>query len=331
MTEEHEHFSEQVGPYARGELAPTEAQVFEGHLAACEECQAELKGARALAVVVAAADEPTQEPMNEMERARLHRGVLSATTGERPSVAGSSARRSLGSRIAPALGAAALFALFAFGATQLFTGMGGGDESADTAGGASIERSEGDLADGGPLGLPPASARSNSSAASGDTDLGDSSLEGTQDSSASGDGSGGEATEETTTQAFGAAFAQPFFEPGPRVISESALRRLGSQRDPFESFSFSYRAGDGTDRDALTTNLAMMSPEPAEVRTCADGVLDLDPNALPAYGALGTLDGEYVLALGFVTAPRGPLDNYEIWVWSFGNCTTPLTRVSGRI
>lgn len=328
MTEQHEHFSDQIERYARGELAPAEIALLEAHLADCHDCQAELKGIRALAAVSGPIDAPFDEPMSEMERARLHRGVLAATTGERTDQSDAPARRSIGARIAPALGAAALFALFAFGATQLFTGMGG-DESADTAGGAAAESGEADLADGGPLGLPPASARSSVGAAAGDSTLQD---QDGGESSGSGEGTEGASSEELTAEsAYGAAFPQPYFEPGPRVISESALRQLGSKRDPFESFSFSYRAGDGTDRDALTTVLAMASPEPAEVRTCANGVFDLDPNALPAYGTLGTLDGEYVLALGFVTAPRGPLDNYEIWVWNFGDCTTPVTRIGGRI
>lgn len=331
MTEQHEHFSEQIGLLARGELAPADRAALEAHLDGCRDCQAELKGVRALLGVSgapdASSDGPMSEPMNEIERARLHRSVLGATTGEQTGGSDTSARRGMGARIAPALGAAALFALFAFGATQLFTGMGDQSESSADAGAGMAAEGSDDSADAGPLGLPP-SVGARSGAA-----VGDSTLEGPESDAAAGGGDGGEATQESTSSqsTFAAAPPQPYFEPGPRVISEPALRRLGSQRDPFQSFSFSYRAGDGTDRDALTTALAMGSPEPAEVRTCAAGVLDLDPNALPAYGTLGTLDGEYVLALGFVTARRGPLDRYEIRVWTVGDCMTPIARFSGRI
>ena len=325
MTDQHEQFSDQMLSYARGELAGAEAAALETHLVDCEECRAELKGVQALAEMGSG---DLDAPMSEMERARVHREVLGATTGEQTSSAHAPARRSIASRIAPALGAAALFALFAFGATQLFTGMGGDDESAGDAGaGMAAESNEAELEDGGPLGLPPAAA-----ARSGPVASNDSALQGDVDGG-TGEGTGGEGPGEEVASgsAFGAADPQPYFEPGPRTFTDSAFRRLGETRDPFDSFAAMYRAGDGTDRDALTTQLAMTSPEPGEVRTCANGVLDLDPHALPAYGALGTYEGGYVLALGFVTAPQGPLRNFEIWVWNVGDCTSPVTRIGGRI
>ena len=326
MTDQHERFSEQMAPYVRGELPAPEAASLEAHLETCEECSVELRGVRALVSM-------SPQPLDEMERARLHRAVLAATTGERTYERGSSARRGIAARIAPALGAAALFALFVFGAAQVFTGSSG-DESgagADSAAGAALEGNAEELArDGGPLGLPPAGAAGKrESAAVGDQATaqdGDGAAEGTGDPAA-----GNSSAYSETEAAALAGPPQPYFEPGPRLLSDPALRRLGSKRDPFNSFASAYRTGDGTDRDALTTALSMASPEPAEVRTCADGVFDLDPNALPAYGALGTYQGEYVLALGFVTAREGPLNNYEIWVWRVGDCAMPLTRISGRI
>lgn len=329
MTDDHDIYSEQLAPYARGEFDASAQSRIEAHLSDCSSCRAELSGLRALLAAAGPA-------MDEIERARLHRAVSSAI----PVEPAAPARRGIGARIAPALGAAALLALFVFGAAQVFTGAGGDDESggADAGAGAVLEADSGEqLADEGmQLGLPPASGKvSAGSATDGSTEP---SAQGdTDDGTAAGEDAGSAGGSGGSGVAYSARAAEPYFEPGPRTLSESALRRLGRARDPFVSFAATYTAGDGTDRDAQVTSLTMASPEPAEVRSCAEGVLSRDPNALPAYGALGTFEGRYVLALGFVTAPGGPLDRYDIWVWDFGDCSSvagalrPITRLQGRI
>lgn len=331
MTDEHHPISELLAPYERGELGAPETAAVEDHLASCDECRAELAGVRALFGAPGPA-------MEEIERARLRRAVLSATTGQRAEPPGPS----LASRIAPALGAAALLALFVFGAAQLFTGGLGGDDSGesatDAAGRADSGSDESALAyQDGALGLPATGPRSSEGLAVGaapeeDTAEGQSS----DGDTASGDAGG---DEPAAAEIADSADPQPYFEPQPRVLSERALHRLGRSRDPFAAFSLAYMAGDGTDREALTTALSLASPEPGEVRACANGVLDQDANAVPAYGALGSFEGRYTLVLGFVTAPRASaaLSRYDIWVWNFGDCSaavnrlSPITRLGGRI
>ena len=335
MTDEHHPISELLAPYARGDLGAPEASEVEAHLATCDECRGELQAVRALH---GAPGNLSEKPaLEEIERARLHRAVLAATTGERAEPPGPS----WAARIAPALGAAALFALFIFGAAQLFTGgMGGSDESASSGADAdSVDAgsSESELAyQDGALGLPATNPRVTSSFSSdAATEEGPDGGDGGDTPQSEGAGSEGSAS----TQLADSGSPPPYFEPQPRVLSEDALHRLGRKRDPFAAFRFGYALGDGTDREALTNALAMASPEPGEVRACANGVVDSDANALPAYGALGTFEGEYALVLGFVTTLRdsAALSRYDIWVWRFGDCSSavdrlnPITRLQGQI
>lgn len=330
MTEEHHRISEILAPYQRGELGAPENAEVEKHLASCEGCRSELAAVRALFGAPVPA-------MEEIERARLHRAVLSGTKGGRAIAPGPSL-----ARVASALGAAALFALFAFGAAQLFTGgLSGSGESA-TGGGADSDSGAGapeaaTVPSGyqdGVLGLPASHPRLSSGAADGRNGDGGA---GGQSSNASSSAESGD--EPAATEIAASEGPPPYFEPQPRVLSEQALHRLGRTRDPFAAFSLAYRAGDGVDRRGQTTALSLASPEPGEVRACADRVMAQDRNAVPAYGALGTFEGRYAIALGFVTAPRasGALSRYDIWVWDFGDCSSavdglsPIARLRGRI
>ena len=127
MTEmTHETCSELLTPYLSGELARAGVTDVEEHLAACAECTLELAGLTALAV-------PQVEPLNEVERAAMVRGVRA--------VAGPTVREPFsirwGRRFAPALGAAALLAIIAVGVITF------NDEGAEPSSGAGVAEDAG--------------------------------------------------------------------------------------------------------------------------------------------------------------------------------------------
>lgn len=323
MTNEHDFPVQLIAPYARGELSPEESGFVAAHLAVCEDCRAELRGVEAL---VGAAP---PDALGDLERAALHRAVLAETRGERAVPA----RRGLGERIAPALGAAALLAVLVVGAVQLSSGLGGGDDAGDAGSGQALEADIEDLA-GEPLGLAPAPGVSRGSVSDG--------AAATEEGAVAGGGSEGREDTASTTSTFSdpppeeLAFngsPAPYFEPGQRVLSEEALRVLGSSRDPFDGYSRAYGAASVTDRERSSRiqALADASFDPQVVEDCSRAPLAGDPNALPAYGAIGTFDDREVLVLGFATAPSGALDRYDLWVWPLGDCSSPLARFRGPI
>jgi hypothetical protein len=121
MTINHGLCSELLGPFLRGELEPDRRSEVEAHLASCEACREELGALQALSG-------PEVEPLSELESARLHRDVWAAVGSlPRPE------RRSLGARLVPYLGTAAVLALFAVGAVTL-SGGGADNGSSDAAG-----------------------------------------------------------------------------------------------------------------------------------------------------------------------------------------------------
>ena len=326
MSEASIHPTEELAPFARGELAAPEAERVRAHVAGCRDCSAELATISALGAI----DEPA--PMNDLERRGLHRGVFEGLR-----VADSPARRGLAARIAPALGAAALLAVLVFGGAQVLQGgLSGGDdaESLDSAAGESAQDS------GGPLGLP-TSERSTLSAQDGSgsgSGAGDDDSEAPAPEAAVGDQSSSRGEEGDAVQGGDYegemlyAGAEPYFEPGRRTLGREALRHLGSERNPFEDFSTQLTLRDAGLRDSLARSLAMASFEPRLVRQCVRAVhLSADPRALPAYGAFGDFEGREVLVLGFATGASSRPDRYDIWVWPLGDCTSPAARLQGRI
>ncbi len=123
----HELCSELLGPFLRGELDEVRRQEVEAHLTSCPECSEEL---RALQILEEA--EPGPATLSELEIARLHRDVWAAV-GAVPG----QERRSLGARLVPFLGTAAVLALFAVGAVTL--GGGGADQRAGEDASAEME------------------------------------------------------------------------------------------------------------------------------------------------------------------------------------------------
>lgn len=123
MTMNHEHCSESLAPWLRGELPASEAEEVAAHVEDCADCARERD---ALGLLLAL----DVEPLDEDERARLEGAVLTQRRAE--VIAWAPKRAPWRARLAPALGAAALIALVAVGA--VYIGLdGGADEDQGAA------------------------------------------------------------------------------------------------------------------------------------------------------------------------------------------------------
>jgi hypothetical protein len=297
------HPTDLLRPLLMGELTEQQSAAVEDHLAACADCRSER---RALEIMLS--ETPA---MDEVERARLRRGVAEALQAETTP----SPRRKPGllPRFAPALGAAATILLVAAGAVWVATYLGDG---ADEAALAPVEDAPDEAFDE-PAGAP---------------------FMGGQDAAPAQEEAGQLATQSgrlLTSTATGEG-PQPVFRAEVGEFGPAALSRLGSSREPFTSFA-SYHAAAAT--SAAQRRFVDMLAERADatvrpqVRACAETVLSDPPGAvLPAFGATGTFQEEPALVLGFVHAPApGPLDRFMLWVWPRGDCGMILHYDSGRI
>jgi hypothetical protein len=134
----HERCSELLADYSAGELEAVETARVETHLARCGSCSRELRAVMALKV--------PGEPLDDLERARLRRGIAQGlgdviATPQRPSRAGA--------RFAAALGAAALLALGGVAVVSLSSGGDDAAREAAEAGSDLRERDGADAAQGG--------------------------------------------------------------------------------------------------------------------------------------------------------------------------------------
>lgn len=126
----HEEVSTLLRPYAQGTLDDVSITAVDQHLASCRACTAELQVVRLLTTA-------DVQPMDDLERATLHRDVRSAVR-----VPSTSRREWWGRKLAPAMGAAAVLALIAVGIVSLERAnvapqavQEGGETSEDTEGG----------------------------------------------------------------------------------------------------------------------------------------------------------------------------------------------------
>jgi hypothetical protein len=115
----HDRCSELLSAFAAGELDSEETVRVESHVRDCVECAAELRAVMALRA--------GDEPLTELERARLRRGI-SASFGD--VIAPERAPSRLKARLTAALGAAALLAIFGVAVVSLGTGGGDSDSGA---------------------------------------------------------------------------------------------------------------------------------------------------------------------------------------------------------
>lgn len=287
---DHERCSELLPDHTRGHLDAAERAWVEDHLAGCSDCRAEETALRALAAGEVA-------PLTEMERARLRRAVLAtpaATTREAPSAPAPGAR---GGRLLQILGTAALLAMI--GGFIYTTGLSGGNDAENAAGssGEALESVQGQ-------------------------DLQDEAADAAGEEGAGGAGS---------TAASQAPRPEPTFERSLGQITGERLNKLGRRGLPLVVFSRAYGVEQVPElQSEFRDQLAVAAgPRGDTVRRCTEVVTDAFPNALPAYGALATLErlgGREVLVLAFAWTddPSGSLDQSMVWAWPADNCDQPV-------
>lgn len=234
-------------------------------------------------------------PLSEHERARLERGIaweLGDLIPARPD------RARVWTRVAQGLGAAALLAIVGVGIAQL-----GGTSSENESGNAATAPKAVNDGGGG------AGAGAESDAAAG----ADSAL---------------------------APMPRPSFDRKTATLSDKKLVRIGQHSAQFRAFSKAYSTSDAVQlKDAYLNQLASDAPtsiQQDQVRNCADQVFDTTQSysILPAYAAGARLRGEHALVLGFAWTdrPKGPLDQYMLWVWPVSGCgDVPLDYSAGQI
>lgn len=300
----HERCSELLGGFVRGELSHEDAADVRAHLDGCEECRAE-EGA-----IAALVSSEGVQPLDDMERARLHRGLAQElfTPRANADVAGTAPATPRWTRwVAPALAGAAVLAAVAV----MTTTMGGSDDE----GGAQV------------AGRAPAEAGSDETATMDEY--------GGRSGEADGGGGGkavrGSAPESSTAlESTAKGAASDAAGPLPQLYSDlgsldaSDVPAIGSG---FQSFADAYSPGEGV---ALYDRFLRILRKDAgaageEVDECA-ATLPQDGSLLPAYAALAEYEGEDALLLGFVTSDPGSkeFDRYLIWVWARGSCEQPI-------
>lgn len=298
----HDRCSELLPRYVRGELPRDLADEVRAHLGSCEECRAEERAVATLSAVVA----PDPSPLEDMERARLHRGLAQElfTSRANADVAGAGGRR--WSRwVVPAAAAAAVLA-----AAAVMTLGGGVGDSDSAAVHSSLKANEGGGGGGDAVRDSSDAARGTESA---ETQRALSGL------SSEADAAGG--------VAYGApGQPEPRFEPDAGALTPAELSEIGRGK-LFRSFAAAYRPDDGPRLyDGFLDALGKDAPElRGEIDECA-ATLPQDGTLIPAYATTGEYDGRDALVLGFVTSDPGSrkLDRYLMWVWARGECDQPV-------
>lgn len=275
----HDRCSELLGDYAAGRLDAPETAAVEAHLAGCPDCSTELRAVMALRVA--------DEPLSEMERARLHKGVRDRLRGDVISAtAARGARR--GARLAAALGAAALIAV---GGVAVVSLSSGGDDDAPAEALMGEDAGEGGGAANDSTGTRAGSAPAFEAAApqprpSFDDDAGDL--------------SGGKLDKLARKNAALTAFSNAYSAKDADRLKDDYVDELADQAGP--------------------------PSQRALLKRCADEVYAAQPYAaLPAYAGRGSLDGRPALVLGFAWTDEdaGPLDQFMFWTWPEESCDQP--------
>jgi anti-sigma factor RsiW len=126
VTSDHEHYQEDVGAYLLGALEPAEQAAFEGHMAGCSDCRAELEELRVAADALPRSVEPFAPPPS-LKRSLMEAVREDARPQRRPLLERLGIERLFaGFRPQLALGAvAALLVVAVVVGTQLSGGDGG--------------------------------------------------------------------------------------------------------------------------------------------------------------------------------------------------------------
>jgi hypothetical protein len=331
MKDQHEACSERLARYVGDALSEGERAEVDEHLAGCEGCRAELSAVRALQSAA-----PSAAPMNDLERAQMHRAV----NRELFTVPDVTPKRSLGAKLIPMMGAAALVVALGFFLTNVNLGGFGGD---DDAGDAATGRAEGgagtDHSDLLELGGPPIAGSPTLRAGAEGTTFG-ASAEEEVDGSATMTADAGDEKATDAQPALESSAEPPrprFTRKGGRFTREDATR-FGRSQEPFTTFARHYAPSDIAELSvpyaAAIASAGTTDQERRAIETCSAQVTSQEQQVLPAFGAYGRLDGTPVLVLGFVypTSPSSPaLDRFMLWIWPRDDCGVPLAALSGKI
>lgn len=300
----HDRCSELLGSFVRGDLPPEDARAVREHLAGCELCRAEHRAVATLAT----GDTPA---MDDVERARLHRGLAQELFKPRANADVAASKRTTprwARWVAPAFATAAVLA----GIFVMATGGGSDDEAAQLSAEA------------------PAAE--------------DAQERGGLDTASRGDGGGGSSGDESTKESSNALSAQagpetsfdaagdptPAFYGDAGRLSSRDLVGLGD----FRTYAAAYSPADSFALyDPFLKEIASAAGDAGrEVQECG-ATLPPDGGLIPVYGAVGEYDDGDVLVLAFVTSDPGSeeLDRYLIWVWARGDCDQPIDTFFERI
>jgi hypothetical protein len=314
----HDRCSELLGGYVRGELERAEAEGVREHLSECEECRAEH---RALTTLLGDAGEV--RPMDDMERARLHRGLAQELFTPRANAdvagAGSGGGAPRWAKwVVPAVASAAVL-----GAVFVMATGGGSDEatqfSAEAEGGAEDAGSSLDALRDSDEG---SGAGGRTSRGGGGSQAGDEPKRSVAAASAP-DGN-------SFSLASGAA---PEFAGDLGSPTTEDLASIGRSGEPFAAFAERYGPADVPrlyDRflDALTDAAGGLG---REIEDCATAVQD--GSVLPAFAARAEYEGRDVVVLGFAASDPDSerLGRFLLWVWEPGSCEEPVDTLFGDI
>lgn len=283
----HERCSELLGAYVAGRLDASEQAAVDEHVSSCADCAAELVAVRALS-------SPHDEALTEHERARLERGIA-WELGDMIPARGERSRT--WTRVAQALGAAALLAIVGVGVVQL--GTGGGGENASTAAGNGGGKAQNDSVRG--------SAGGSTAETGANADL---------------------------APIAHPVFQRHTLALTDKKLAH--LGKSSEQFHSFTEFSSAEADRLQNDYVDELANEAPTSSQGDQVRRCSDQVFASTGSysLLPAYAAGARLDGKDALVLGFAWTdrPKGPLDKYMLWVWPVADCSdVPLDYSAGEI
>jgi hypothetical protein len=300
---DHERCSELLGPHLRGELDAGEARSVADHLASCTECRDERRALEAL--LSGGPEEP--EGLTDVDRARLHRSVWDEVRPEpaRP-------KRSLGSRLAPFVGAAALVALIAVGIVS--GGTGGDDADGGGESGSADMSTEISGNDSGATGGEEPAAE-ESEARNGDEEVTD-------------------AVEEETNLSAADPGSSPYFEQEAGIFSQARFRLIG-RGGPFTNYAEKFDAARATEIQADYFGLLERAapPEVGDVRPCAErAAAEFGNTALAGYGGTGTYEGAAALVLGFAYSSNAEdVDTWGFAILDESDCRRIIEVFSGRI
>jgi anti-sigma factor RsiW len=307
---DHERCSELLVALTRGELdAATQAEV-EAHLAGCPECSAERASVEVLYSMA------TPEPLSEIERARLHKTVMSAARKEAPpeaspAIAFVPRESRWGARLYPVLGAAAVLVLIG---TFIFFGMNGNNDNGDTpaAGGGGSEIQDSGASAGG---AAPEAASLPSVWA----------------------GSLGRISDDEFQELAHQGFAQGKVSQG-RSMAVEPLSTGGSTEGTTHDGAADSSGTGSVDNSAEgatveapggLAGLEYQAPPrfDPQIESCVDQVTGGETSAVPVFGATGTYKGEKALILGFIVDS----DRYMVWAFPVGSCDFPLDFFSTKL